>query len=126
MDTTPMHIQPTGVIAEPAPFPSEMADISSIGLTEGYIPPDLLYATDYRDTPYSMKPQNMQEQTWGYAQIGGEIQNPSGDAGHYSWPECSVSATTGSRHTAKYGTTTHVTGVLCGEPTFKRSYCAAG
>lgn len=71
-----MHIPPTGVIAEPAPFPSEMADISSIGLTEGNIPPDLLYATDYRDTPYSMKPQNMQEQTWGYAQIGGEIQNP--------------------------------------------------
>lgn len=77
-----MHIPPTGVIAEPAPFPSEMADISSIGLTEGNIPPNLLYATDYRDTPYSMKPQNMQEQTWGYAQIGGEIQNPSGESFH--------------------------------------------
>lgn len=80
MDATPLHIPVPGLAAEPAPFPSEMADISSIGLIEGNVPSDLLYATDYRDTPYSMKTQSAQEQSWNYAQIGADAQDPSGES----------------------------------------------
>ncbi|EFO60903.1 Coiled-coil protein [Giardia lamblia P15] len=80
MDTTPLHIPVVGLAAEPAPFPSEMADISSIGLIEGNVPLDLLYTTDYRETPYSMKTQSAQEQSWNYTQIGADVQNPSGES----------------------------------------------
>lgn len=79
---TPLHIQPTGSATEPALFPSEMADLSSIGLAEGNVHPDLLYAADYQNNPYSAMPHTTQEQPWSYAQNGIDIRDISNESYH--------------------------------------------
>lgn len=78
----PLNIHSVVPIAEPAPFPSEMADLSSIGLAEGNFPPDSIYATDYRNNPYSANTHSVQEQAWSYTQIDTDVRNLSNESYH--------------------------------------------